>query len=159
VREFLAQNNITMLPHPQYSPEVVPCDLFLFPKLKTHHKGHHFGTVENVQVAVTRTLNNISSEYFQHCYEEWQKRWNRCIRSQGAYFEGDKLYLHICLIKKNYFKSLALLLGQTSYTSEISTLTERDRKHLNIFDRKVYKRILGPVYGNEKENWRILTYK
>jgi hypothetical protein len=30
---------------------------------------------------------------------------------------------------------------------------------LNIFERKVYRRILGPVYGNEKENWRILTDK
>jgi hypothetical protein len=28
---------------------------------------------------------------------------------------------------------------------------------MNIFERKVYKRILGPVYDNEKENWRILT--
>ena len=25
------------------------------------------------------------------------------------------------------------------------------------FERKVYRRILGPVYDNEKENWRILT--
>jgi hypothetical protein len=25
--------------------------------------------------------------------------------------------------------------------------------------RKVYRRILGPVYDNEKENWRILTNK
>jgi len=23
----------------------------------------------------------------------------------------------------------------------------------------MYRRILGPVYGNEKENWRILTNK
>jgi hypothetical protein len=23
----------------------------------------------------------------------------------------------------------------------------------------VYRRILGPVYDNEKENWRILTHK
>jgi hypothetical protein len=23
----------------------------------------------------------------------------------------------------------------------------------------VYRRILGPVYGDEKENWRILTNK
>jgi hypothetical protein len=30
---------------------------------------------------------------------------------------------------------------------------------LNIFEREVYKRILGPVYDNEKENWRILTNK
>ena len=28
-----------------------------------------------------------------------------------------------------------------------------------IFERNVYRRILGPVYDNEKENWRILTSK
>jgi hypothetical protein len=27
---------------------------------------------------------------------------------------------------------------------------------MNIFERKVYRRILGPVYDKEKENWRIL---
>ena len=30
---------------------------------------------------------------------------------------------------------------------------------MNIFERKVFRRILGPVYDNEKENWRILTNK
>jgi len=30
---------------------------------------------------------------------------------------------------------------------------------INIFERKVYRRILSPVYDNEKENWRILTNK
>jgi hypothetical protein len=28
---------------------------------------------------------------------------------------------------------------------------------LDIFEREVYRRISGPVYDNEKENWRILT--
>jgi len=46
-----------------------------------------------------------------------------------------------------------------TYASETWTLTKRDRKKLNIFERKVYRRILGPVYDNEKENWRILTNK
>jgi hypothetical protein len=46
-----------------------------------------------------------------------------------------------------------------TYASETSTLTRRDRKQLNIFERKMYRRILGPVYYNEKENWRILTNK
>ena len=36
---------------------------------------------------------------------------------------------------------------------------KRDRKQLNIFESKVYRRILGPVYDNEKENWTILTNK
>jgi len=43
--------------------------------------------------------------------------------------------------------------------SETGTLTERDRKQLNIFKRKVYRGILDPVYDDEKENWRILTNK
>jgi len=59
VRELLAQNNITTLPHPPYSPDLAPCDFFLFPKLKTHLKEHNFGTVENVQAAAMRALNNI----------------------------------------------------------------------------------------------------
>jgi len=89
--EFLAGNNITTLPHPPYSPDLAPCDFFLFPKLKTHLKGHRFRRVENVQAAATKALNNISNEGFLHCYEVWQQCWNRCIRSQGAYFEDDKL--------------------------------------------------------------------
>ena len=36
-------------------------------------------------------------------------------------------------------------------------LSKRDRKQLNIFEKKVYRRILGLVYDNEKENWKILT--
>jgi hypothetical protein len=43
--------------------------------------------------------------------------------------------------------------------SETWTLTKRGKKQLNICERKVYRRILGPVYDNEKENWRILTNK
>jgi hypothetical protein len=30
---------------------------------------------------------------------------------------------------------------------------------MNIFKRKAYRRISGPVYDNEKEKWRILTNK
>jgi hypothetical protein len=62
-------------------------------------------------------------------------------------------------------KKLNLILKNTiidktlTYASEIWILTERDRKQLNIFERKVYRIILGSVYGNEKENWRILTDK
>jgi len=45
------------------------------------------------------------------------------------------------------------------YASETWTLTKRDRKQLNIFEREVYRRILGPVYDNEREYWRISTNK
>ena len=46
-----------------------------------------------------------------------------------------------------------------TYASETWTLTKRGRKQLNVFERKVYRRILGPIYDKEKENCRILTNK
>ena len=33
-RWFLTDNNMTVVPHPPYSPDVAPSDFFLFPKLK-----------------------------------------------------------------------------------------------------------------------------
>jgi len=59
---------------------------------------------------------------------------------------------------ENISRKLKLRLKNTiidktlTYASETGTLTERDRKQMNIFERKVYRRILGPVYDNEKEN-------
>ena len=58
---------------------------------------------------------------------------------------------------KNILKKLKLRLQNTiidktlTYASETWTLTKRDRKKLNIFERKVYRKILGPVYDNKKK--------
>ncbi|EZA49234.1 hypothetical protein X777_12493 [Ooceraea biroi] len=93
VREFLNGKSITVLPHPPYSPDLAPCDFFLFPKLKSHLKGKHFRTIENIQKAVTDALNSLTENEFIHCYNEWKNRWERCVRSQGSYFEGDNINL------------------------------------------------------------------
>jgi len=34
VQEFPKKEKIVKLPHPPYSPDLSPCDFFLFPKLK-----------------------------------------------------------------------------------------------------------------------------
>jgi hypothetical protein len=53
---------------------------------------------------------------------------------------------------KNLSKKLKLRLKNTkldktlTYASETWTLTERDRKQLNNFERKIYRRILSPIY-------------
>ena len=43
--EFLA--HITLL-HPPYSPDLAPCDCFLFPKMKLQLKGRRFDGVEEI---------------------------------------------------------------------------------------------------------------
>ena len=34
VQQFLAKNNMTIIPHPSYSPNLAPCDFILFPRMK-----------------------------------------------------------------------------------------------------------------------------
>ena len=53
VIEFLAKKVIPVVPQPPYSPDLSLCDFFLFPKLKFCLKGHHFGTVVNIEKAQT----------------------------------------------------------------------------------------------------------
>ena len=75
-------------------------------------------------------------------------------------FYATKIFKNKNISKKLKLRLMNTIINKTlTYGSETWTLTKRDRKQLNIFERKVYRRILGPVYDNEKENWRILTNK
>ena len=85
--------SIPVGPHPPYLPDLSPCDFFLFPWLKNHLKGRHFGTLDNIQKSVTDELKGISAEAFQHWYKQWKQRLRRCVAAQGNYFEGDNLDL------------------------------------------------------------------
>jgi len=66
INECLAEKNIPVVPQ-AYSLDLSPCDFFLFPRLKNHLKGHHFGTLDNIQKGVTDELKGIPAGAFQHC--------------------------------------------------------------------------------------------
>jgi len=47
--------------------------------------------MENIQKIVTDKLNTLTENDFQYCYDQWKKRSNHCVTSQGSHFEGDNL--------------------------------------------------------------------
>jgi hypothetical protein len=69
-REFLAHNIIT-LPHPPYSPNLDPCDFFLFPKMKLQLKGRHFDRLEEIQRESQNVLGTLRDQDFQHMFQQW----------------------------------------------------------------------------------------
>ncbi|XP_027233874.2 uncharacterized protein [Penaeus vannamei] len=91
IRQFLAEKSIAVLEQPPYSPDLAPCDFFLFPKLKGVIKGTRFEDVDDIKKAVTTELRRIPEESFQECMQAWQRRMRKCIRLQGDYFEGENL--------------------------------------------------------------------
>jgi hypothetical protein len=40
---------MAVIPHPPYSPDLAPCDFFLFTKLKLKLKGRQVDTIEEIQ--------------------------------------------------------------------------------------------------------------
>jgi transposase len=90
VQHFLASKNMTVISHPHYSPDLAPCDFFLFPKMKIKLKGRRFDTVEEIQAESQKVLMTLIQKDFQDSFRSWQNHWDRCVRSQGDYFEGDR---------------------------------------------------------------------
>jgi len=88
-REFLAHNSIIALPQPPYSPDLAPCNFFLSLKMKLQLKGHHYDTVEEIQRESQNVIGRLREQDFQHAFQQWQRRWDRCVAAQGDYFEGD----------------------------------------------------------------------
>ncbi|UYV63580.1 hypothetical protein LAZ67_2004876 [Cordylochernes scorpioides] len=94
VRDFLAKNNTLMMPQPPYSPDLAPCDFFLFPKLKRPMKGRRYATLDEIKTASKEELQKILKNDFLKCFEDWKNCWHKCIISHGDYFEGDKIGIH-----------------------------------------------------------------
>ena len=89
VTRYLASLGWTVVPHPPYSPDLAPCDFFLFPTMKKTLKGKRFANVEKVKTASQEALNNIKLQQFQRCFTQWEKRLDKCTASNGEYFEGN----------------------------------------------------------------------
>ena len=89
VKQFLVSKEITTLHHPPYSPNLAPCDFFLFPKLKGILKRTRFQGVEDIKTSMTRHLKTITKEEFLQCFKAWSKRMEKCIKANEEYFEGD----------------------------------------------------------------------
>jgi transposase len=80
-QRFLTDNNMTVVPHPPYSPDLAPSDFFFFPKLKTKLKGRRCQTVEEIQAESQAALITLGENDFQECFKNWQRLWERCQAS------------------------------------------------------------------------------
>jgi len=56
VQQFLAKHGTAQLQQPPYSPDLAPCEFFLFPRLKKVLKGHRFEATEDTKRNSTKTL-------------------------------------------------------------------------------------------------------
>ena len=99
----------------QYSPDIAPCDFWLFPKLR----GCRYETIEEMKEAVTKVIDMLPQEDFHGAFQKFLERY-KCIAAGGDYFEGPLhvctscvyfmspscVYFHVCTTKCPYEKNL-----------------------------------------------------
>ena len=90
VEQFFANKNISVLECPPCSPDLAPCDFYLFPKMKSVRKGTYFVSVEDVKAKTAENLKSLTEYYLRNCFEHSQHRMQLCVNSEGNYFEGDR---------------------------------------------------------------------
>ena len=76
---------IKTVPHRPYSPDVAPCDFWLFPKLR----GCCYETIEEMKADLMKIIDMLTQEDFHEASQKSLEWYNKWIAAGGDYFEGD----------------------------------------------------------------------
>ena len=76
---------IKIAPHRPYSPDLTPCDFWLFPKLR----GCRYETIEEMKEAVTKVIDTLTQEDFHGAFQKLLEQYIKCIAAGGDCFEGE----------------------------------------------------------------------
>jgi len=102
VRQFLTSKNITMIPPPFHSPDLAPCDFFLFPKMKLWLKGV---VLKRLRRSTQKRKRLSTHSHFRNSRDAWNHGKHAGIavymligatskETVEARIYGKKLYLH-----------------------------------------------------------------
>lgn len=85
--EYLAKLRVELLGAPTYSPDLSPCDFFLFPTIKDRMRGLRFDSAEAAVEAYEQLVSEVPPERWSQCFQDWFRRMQKCIDCHGEYFE------------------------------------------------------------------------
>ena len=77
VIDYSTKMGIKTVPHPPYSPDLAPCDFWLFPKLKEKLRGCHYETIEEMKEAVTKVINMLTQVDFHGAFQKLLERYKK----------------------------------------------------------------------------------
>ena len=87
-KEALENLGIIVIDHPPYSPDLSPCDFFLFGRLKKELRGRTFDQRDSLEDEVRRVFHLIiQRDEYTRAMENLLKRWRKCIAVHGDYVE------------------------------------------------------------------------
>jgi hypothetical protein len=88
ITEKLEKRHIARAPHPRYSPDLSPGDVWLFGILKQKMKERVFQSEKQLLAAVTESWNELTFEDIQRIFHNWMERLISAIANNGEYYQS-----------------------------------------------------------------------
>ena len=85
VQEYLKESGLDVLDHPPYSPDLSPCDFWLFPRLKEMLARHCFESRCVLGSVVYQCLQHIPKEGDWAVFRKWVDRCKMCVEARGIF--------------------------------------------------------------------------
>ncbi len=85
---FQQIHGIIQVPHPPYSPDLAPCDFFLFSYLKHQVRGMQFDSVRQMIEHIDKLMGDIPTSTWTAVFKDWKRCMKKCVHFGGWYFEG-----------------------------------------------------------------------
>ncbi|CAH1985354.1 unnamed protein product [Acanthoscelides obtectus] len=85
--QYLTEENVELLDHSLYSPDLSPNDFFTFPKIKDRLRGQRFQSPEEAVDGFKNAVLDLPANEWNKCFENWFERMQMCINLRGEYFE------------------------------------------------------------------------
>ena len=88
LKSFLASEKVKVLNHPPYSPDLSPCDFFLFPRFKKMLSGNKYTSKSSLGSSIYQCRQQIPKEHYLSAFRDWVKKLQKCVSVKGEFFEG-----------------------------------------------------------------------
>ena len=85
--DFLAAIDVQLVTHPPYSPDLVPCDWFLFPSVKWQLRGNQFQNAEDAQAFIEGVILDIPLSTWSGVIDSWFEGMVKNVQAEGGFFE------------------------------------------------------------------------
>ena len=125
VTDYLTKMGIKTVPHPPYSPDLAPCDFWLFPKLR----GCIYEPIEEIKEAVTRVIDTLTQEDFHGAFQKLLERYNKCIAA-----DMEKTFIHL-LCAKTRSRYPAKTITDADYADDIAILANTPNQAETLLHR------------------------
>ena len=86
-QSYISSHGLYMPRHPPYSPDISPCDFFLFGYLKSKIIGKTFATKEDLISWIEEQISEIPKSVLEKVFTEWLIRLEEVIKVKGEYIE------------------------------------------------------------------------